>query len=102
MSAEEFTEAVNKTRTFTRLEGIDLDDYDCKTIFVDPPRAGLDEDTVKMVAQYPNIIYISCNPNTLHDNLVELSKTHEIAKFAVFDQFPYTDHLECGVVLTAR
>ncbi|MBU2883686.1 tRNA (uridine(54)-C5)-methyltransferase TrmA [Psychrosphaera sp. B3R10] len=102
MSAEEFTEAVNKTRKFTRLEGIELDDYKCETIFVDPPRAGLDEDTVKMVANYPNIIYISCNPNTLYDNLQELSKTHNIAKFAVFDQFPYTDHLECGVVLTAK
>lgn len=102
MSAEEFTEAVNKKRTFTRLEGIELDDYQCETIFVDPPRAGLDDDTVKMVANYPNIIYISCNPNTLYDNLLELSKTHDIAKFAVFDQFPYTDHLECGIVLTAK
>lgn len=102
MSAEEFTEAVNKTRTFTRLEGINLDDYNCETIFVDPPRAGLDDETVKMVAQYPNIIYISCNPNTLHDNLLEFEKTHNIEKFAVFDQFPYTDHLECGVLLTAK
>lgn len=102
MSAEEFTEAVNKTRTFNRLEGINLDDYNCETIFVDPPRAGLDADTVKMVSNYPNIIYISCNPATLHDNLLILSKTHNIAKFAVFDQFPYTDHLECGVVLTKK
>lgn len=102
MSAEDFTEAMNGTRTFNRLEGIDLKSYNCNTILVDPPRAGLDDDTVKMVQQYETIIYISCNPNTLHDNLLELSKTHDVSKFAVFDQFPYTDHLECGVVLTAK
>lgn len=102
MSAEEFTEAVNGTRTFNRLEGIDLSTYNCNTIFVDPPRAGLDDETVKMVSNYDNIIYISCNPNTLYDNLVELSKTHVVERFAVFDQFPYTDHLECGVVLSRK
>lgn len=100
MSAEDFTEAMAGTRTFTRLEGIDLKEYNCETIFVDPPRAGLDSETVKMVSNYKNIIYISCNPETLHNNVEELAKTHKIERFAVFDQFPYTHHLECGVVLT--
>ena len=102
MSAEEFTEAMEGKREFNRLKGIDLTSYNCETIFVDPPRAGLDNDTVKLVSNYQNIIYISCNPNTLHDNLTELHKTHKVEKFAVFDQFPYTHHLECGVVLTKR
>ncbi|MFT6529584.1 MAG: tRNA (uracil-5-)-methyltransferase [Psychrosphaera sp.] len=102
MSAEEFTEAMEGKREFTRLKDIDLTSYNCETIFVDPPRAGLDDDTVNMVAKYKHIIYISCNPNTLHDNLAVLTKTHNIEKFAVFDQFPYTDHLECGVVLTQK
>ena len=102
MSAEEFTQAMAGTRTFKRLEGIDLNDYNCETIFVDPPRAGLDEDTVEMVSRYQNIIYISCNPDTLFNNLQTLDKTHKVEKFAVFDQFPYTHHLECGVVLSKR
>ncbi|NVK25271.1 MAG: tRNA (uridine(54)-C5)-methyltransferase TrmA [Gammaproteobacteria bacterium] len=102
MSAEEFTEAMAGTRAFNRLEGIDLTSYNCETIFVDPPRAGLDDETVKLVSQYKNIIYISCNPNTLHENLTELYKTHKVEKFAVFDQFPYTHHLECGVVLSKK
>ena len=42
--------------------------------FVDPPRAGLDPDTVKLVQNYDRILYISCNPHTQCDNLVELSK----------------------------
>ncbi|EJS86438.1 tRNA (uracil-5-)-methyltransferase, partial [Pasteurella multocida subsp. multocida str. Anand1_buffalo] len=49
MSAEEFTQAMNGVREFHRLKGIDLNAYECNTIFVDPPRAGLDEETVKLV-----------------------------------------------------
>lgn len=102
MSAEDFTDAMAKKRSFRRLEGIDLDGYNCNTIFVDPPRAGMDPDTVKMVQGYERIIYISCNPNTLIDNLGELSKTHNITRFALFDQFPYTDHMESGVFLEKK
>ena len=100
MSSEDFTEALLGERTFRRLEGIDLKSYDCQTILVDPPRSGLDKDTQEMVAGYDNIIYISCNPHTLKENLDVLCTTHKIEKFAMFDQFPYTDHMECGVYLT--
>ena len=68
----------------------------------DPPRAGLDDDSIELVSRFNKIIYISCNPNTLKDNLMQLSKTHTIDKFALFDQFPYTDHIETGVVLTRK
>jgi len=99
MAAEDFTQAMNGVRTFNRLEGIDLTSYQCETIFVDPPRSGLDEDTVKLVQGYPRIMYISCNPDTLCDNLQTLSQTHRITRLALFDQFPYTHHMECGVLL---
>lgn len=102
MSAEEFTEAMNGARKFQRLEGIDLQSYQCETIFVDPPRSGLDTETVKMVQAYPRILYISCNPQTLYDNLATLAETHKVEKLALFDQFPYTHHMECGVLLTRR
>lgn len=55
MSAEEFTQAMNGVREFHRLKGIDLNAYECNTIFVDPPRAGLDEETVKLVQNYDRI-----------------------------------------------
>ncbi|WP_438864465.1 tRNA (uridine(54)-C5)-methyltransferase TrmA [Neptunicella sp.] len=99
MSSEEFTEAMNKTRIFTRLQDVDLDSFDCNTILVDPPRSGLDDETIKLVSQYQNILYISCNPETLKDNLSSLCQSHEIKRFAMFDQFPYTHHAECGVWL---
>ncbi|MFP2508159.1 tRNA (uridine(54)-C5)-methyltransferase TrmA [Buttiauxella gaviniae] len=102
MSAEEFTQAMNGVREFRRLEGIDLKSYQCETIFVDPPRSGLDADTVKMVQAYPRILYISCNPQTLCENLEVLSETHNVSRLALFDQFPYTHHMECGVWLTRK
>lgn len=102
MSAEEFSEALKGTREFNRLKGINLKDYDCETIFVDPPRAGLDDLTLSMVKEYPRIVYISCNPETLRANLDVLIKTHKIERFALFDQFPYTEHMESGVYLTLR
>ncbi len=102
MSAEEFTQAMRGERRFNRLEGIDLQAYHCETIFVDPPRSGLDAQTLKMVQEYPQILYISCNPETLGDNLAVLSETHEIKRLALFDQFPYTHHMESGVLLVKR
>jgi len=99
MSAEDFSDAMNGKREYYRLKGIDLKSYECNTIFVDPPRAGLDLNTVNLVSKYERILYISCNPLTQIENLDILSKTHKITRFALFDQFPYTDHMECGVLL---
>ncbi|RCU51153.1 tRNA (uridine(54)-C5)-methyltransferase TrmA [Corallincola luteus] len=101
MSSEEFTEAM-AGRKFNRLAGVDLSSYECNTIFVDPPRSGLDPETVNLVRGYDNILYISCNPETLAENLEQLIETHEISRFALFDQFPYTHHCEAGVLLTRR
>jgi tRNA (uracil-5-)-methyltransferase len=81
---------------------MNLDQYKFSTVFVDPPRAGLDNDSVELVRNFDNIIYISCNPNTLHQNAAALSDTHNITQFALFDQFPYTHHMECGMVLVKR
>ena len=71
-------------------------------MLVDPPRAGLDDTAVQQISAYEHIVYISCNPETLHANLVTLSATHEIHRVALFDQFPYTHHIETGVMLRRR
>ena len=102
LSSEELTEAMNGVRAFRRLKDINLNEYDFQCVFVDPPRAGLDQDTVEMVSNFENIIYISCNPETLKKNLRYLNKTHTVEMFALFDQFPYTHHRECGVLLKQR
>ena len=104
LSAEEVTQAMNSEREFRRLAELPklLQDYDLRTLFVDPPRAGLDEATASMAMRFPAILYISCNPHTLAANLDHLCQTHAIESFALFDQFPYTDHMECGVLLRKR
>ena len=102
MSSEEFSSALNGEREFFRLKTIDLDAYAFSTLFVDPPRSGLDDGTLQLAARFDNILYISCNPQTLHANLRTLTATHRIERFALFDQFPYTHHTECGVLLQRR
>ncbi|WP_010489589.1 tRNA (uridine(54)-C5)-methyltransferase TrmA [Pseudomonas sp. S9] len=102
LSAEELTEALNEVRPFRRLAGIDLKSYDFGTVFVDPPRAGMDPDTCELTRRFERILYISCNPQTLADNIEQLSDTHRIERCAVFDQFPYTHHMESGVLLVRK
>ncbi|MET0378886.1 MAG: tRNA (uridine(54)-C5)-methyltransferase TrmA, partial [Spongiibacteraceae bacterium] len=99
LSSDEISTALSGGRAFRRLSAIDLTSYDFSTLLVDPPRMGLDPVTLKLAERFENILYISCNPQTLRDNLIVLQENHRIKAFAVFDQFPYTHHLECGVLL---
>lgn len=102
LASEEVTQALTGVREFRRLQGIDLQGFEFGTVFVDPPRAGLDPATLELVKGYQRILYISCNPETLAANLQELSDTHRITRCALFDQFPYTHHMESGVLLEQR
>nr|ABM63534.1 BryS [Candidatus Endobugula sertula] len=102
MSSEDFSLAIDKIRPFRRLKKYDLESYHFSTVFVDPPRAGLDDGTIEMIKRFENIIYISCNPKTLINNLDSLCRTHNIEALAAFDQFPYTEHLEAGVILKKK
>jgi len=102
MSAEEFSAALSGELESKRAADADIHSFDCKTVLVDPPRAGLDKDTLKLVSKYQRIIYISCNPETLTENIHDLSSSHKVTAAAMFDQFPYTDHIETGVVLERK
>jgi len=101
LSAQELTQALEKERDFKRLKDIDLDSFSFSHLLVDPPRAGLDEKSCAFASRFETIIYISCNPQTLLRDIKTLSATHKIKAMAAFDQFPYTHHLECGVILTS-
>ena len=102
LSAEELTQALNAVRPFRRLQGIDLHSYNFGTVFVDPPRAGMDPDTCELTRRFERILYISCNPETLAANIAQLHDTHRISRCALFDQFPFTHHMESGVLLERR
>ncbi|MEA1956227.1 MAG: tRNA (uridine(54)-C5)-methyltransferase TrmA [Campylobacterota bacterium] len=99
MSVEDFVQALDGVREFRRMKEIDIQSYNINTIFVDPPRSGMDEDSCKFCSRYEHILYISCNPKTLQRDLRILTQTHEIVDMALFDQFPYTHHVEMGVKL---
>ena len=102
MASEEISDALDGGRRYRRLDGVDLTAHEFSTLFVDPPRAGLDEATLALAARIDHILYISCNPRTLHANVTRLAASHRIGAAAAFDQFPYTDHLECGMLLVRR
>ena len=104
LSAEEYTQAMQGERSFRRLreQEISLADHDFSTVLVDPPRAGVDDATLALLQRFPNIVYISCNPHTLRANLDTLCRTHTIQRMALFDQFPFTPHTECGVLLRQK
>jgi len=102
MGVEEFIQALDGVREFRRMKDIDIASYDIKTIFVDPPRSGMDEATCSFASRYDSILYISCNPETLARDLELLCKTHFVVDMAVFDQFAYTHHVEMGVKLVKK
>lgn len=102
LASEEMTEALSGTREFTRLKDIDLSSYNFSAVLVDPPRAGLDGGTIALISTIENIIYISCNPETLARDLETLVQTHNVVEAAMFDQFPHTEHVESGVFLKKK
>lgn len=73
-------------------------------VFVDPPRIGLDKNTIKTLLEIlpEKIIYISCNPESLADNLNTLKGKYNISNIQPVDMFPFTSHVECVVCLTLK
>lgn len=102
LSADELMSAFARRREFERLKGIDIFSYDFSHVLIDPPRAGLEPSVIDFIKNFQNLIYISCNPQTLFENLRSLCATHEVRRFAIFDQFAHTAHIECGVLLRRR
>ena len=102
LSADELMGAFARRREFERLKGIDIFSYDFSHVLIDPPRAGLEPSVIDFIKNFRNLIYISCNPQTLFENLRSLCVTHEVRRFAIFDQFAHTAHIECGVLLKRR
>lgn len=73
-------------------------------IVVDPPRKGLDKNTIENIQhiQPKKIVYISCNPATLIRDLAYLEEQYEIKEIQPVDMFPFTSHVECVAVLQLK
>ena len=74
------------------------------TVFVDPPRKGLDNKTNNLLKKLEpkKIIYISCNPATLARDLKELEEKYVVNAIQPVDMFPYTSHVEVCALLELK
>lgn len=75
-----------------------------EVMIVDPPRAGMHEDVVKVIlnAEPGRIIYVSCNPATQARDLAMLDVKYKVTAIQPVDMFPHTHHVENVVQLTRR
>lgn len=73
-------------------------------IIVDPPRSGLDKNSINSILKISpkDMIYISCDPATLMRDLSLLSSNYEIVEFSIADMFPNTYHVESIVFLRKK
>lgn len=72
-------------------------------IVVDPPRVGIHPKALKKIVSYgvDQILYISCNPKTLALDLQILQEcAYKVKKVKIYDNFPFTKHVECAVLLS--
>jgi 23S rRNA (uracil-5-)-methyltransferase RumA len=92
--AEEFVQKLWKSKFLTNLS----------TIVVDPPRPGLSKKVRSLLTELAanKIIYISCNPNSLFEDLKIINKFYKIKKLIPVDMFPHTAHIEIICVLEHR
>jgi len=102
VSAEELQEALESRREFTRLQHADVGALKLNTVLVDPPRAGCGPAVSAFLTRFDRIIYISCNPATMVQDVQLMLPTHKVVRFACFDQFAYTPHVESGALLVRK
>lgn len=69
-----------------------------------PPRTGLGDDLCKFILEETpkRIIYASCNPLTLVDDLKILATKYDIVETTPVDMFPQTNHVESVTLLTLK
>ncbi len=76
-----------------------------RLLVVNPPRAGIHKKALRALVafQAPKIVYVSCSPASLADNLVKLvAGGYQITEIQPVDMFPQTPHLETVVSLALK
>lgn len=74
-------------------------------IVVDPPRMGISPKALDKIISYgvEQIVYISCNPKTLAENLYYMQfYGYEVKSLKTFDNFANTKHIEAVTLLTRK
>ncbi|QZY53725.1 23S rRNA (uracil(1939)-C(5))-methyltransferase RlmD [Crassaminicella profunda] len=113
---EEAVEAANKNAQMNGLKNCHfiagdvlkkIDELTTKPdiIILDPPRVGVHPKALKKVLAYraPEIIYVSCNPRSLAENLIDVQKAgYKVKTVKCMDMFPHTPHVEAVVQLIKK
>lgn len=76
-----------------------------EVIVVDPPRVGISNDALDRIIGYgvDQIVYISCNPKSLVNNLYYMQYYgYKVDSVKPFDNFPGTKHCECVALLSKK
>jgi 23S rRNA (uracil-5-)-methyltransferase RumA len=75
-----------------------------EAVIVDPPRCGLHPKALAALLELgaPRLIYVSCNPKALVNDLTSLLTSYSVENCEVFDLFPHTEHVETLVALRAK
>lgn len=72
-------------------------------VIMDPPRAGSTEEFMSSVVTLSpkRVVYISCNPETqARDLKYFVAHGYKVVECWAYDLFPWTNHVECVVLLT--
>jgi 23S rRNA (uracil747-C5)-methyltransferase len=81
----------------------EMNSFNPDLILVNPPRRGLALATELLLTAAPkNIIYSSCNYETLILDLKKLKPSYEVLKVQIFDMFSHTKHFETLVLLKKK
>lgn len=75
-----------------------------QVMIIDPPRAGMHEDVVKVImnAEPETIVYVSCNPATQARDVALLDSKYKVTDIQPVDMFPHTHHVENVVRMVKR
>lgn len=74
-------------------------------VFMDPPRAGSDENFMSSVVKLApkKVVYVSCNPETLARDLKYFIKNgYKVESAVPVDMFPHTGHIETVVSMARK
>lgn len=88
--------------TTSNINNIVNNDFD--VIIVDPPRSGLDKNTINFLinSKAKRVVYVSCDIMTLVRDLNILKQDYDIREITPVDMFPNTYHVECVCVLKLK
>lgn len=97
ISKAEFTDGPVERQVLEALASAD-------TLVVDPPRSGLHPKVLGQILEHapPNVVYISCNPETQQRDWDHLQDKYTKVRQKLFDFYPQTPHTESLLIMERR